>query len=217
VSADSHLQAQVEALRQALQEERAKSARLQRVLTETLRVVASSPSDVQPTFDSIARSARRLGNGHVCLVLRFTDDRLHLGACDGLSPEGLAAFRRALPWPADETTAAGRAIRHRAVAHIKDVHADRACGVPEEARAATSRSLVAVPMLREREPIGAIVVARAEAGGFSDGQIELLKVFADQASIAIEHVRLNTELPAKNAGLSEALVQQATSEIRGLG
>jgi two-component system NtrC family sensor kinase len=94
VSAEDQLQAQVEALRQSLQDERAKSARLALALTETLRqqastseilrVISSSASNLQPTFYSIARSASDLCAGQFCFVLRFADERLYFGACDGV-------------------------------------------------------------------------------------------------------------------------------------
>src|SRR5206468_9226754 len=75
-------------------------------------------------------------------------------------------------------------------------------------------SVVAVPMLRDNDVVGAIGVTREPAGGFTPGEIELLQTFADQAVIALENARLLTELQQKNANLTEALEQQtATSEI----
>src|SRR5438552_14137452 len=76
------------------------------------------------------------------------------------------------------------------------------------------RSLLGVPLLRDQQPIGTLVVGRVEAGVFQDMQIELLRIFADQAVIAIENVRLFKELEARNAELTETLARQtATSEV----
>ncbi|HKF68651.1 MAG TPA: GAF domain-containing protein, partial [Vicinamibacterales bacterium] len=160
------------------------------------------------------RSARELCNGEYCVVESFDGEHLHFGASDGLSLEGLAAFQQALPRPVSEDNAAGRAVLRRTVVQIPDVHADAAHGVKEVALAANYRSVVAAPMIRDRQPIGAIVVARFPVGFFPDRQVELLKTFADQAVIAIENVRLFTELQASNRELTTALdTQTATSDI----
>src|SRR5262249_18557487 len=90
---------------------------------------------------------------------------------------------------------------------IPDVREDAAYGVLNVAQAATFRSTVSVPMLRDGQPIGAIVVARSTIGFFPERQIDLLKTFADQAVIAVENVRLFKELEARNRDLT------ATSEI----
>src|SRR5262249_5953541 len=201
--------------------ERKEALEQQTATSEILRVISSSPTDLQPVFDMLARSARELCNGEYCVVESFDGERLHFGASDGLSPEGLAAFQQALPRPVSEDNAAGRAGLRRAVIQIPDVHADAAHGVKDVALAAHYPGGGAGPMVRDRQPIGAIVVARSSVGFFPGRQVALLKTFADQAVIAVENVRLFTELQEKNQALTaahsqvtEALEQQtATSEI----
>ena len=181
---------------------------------EILRVIASSPTDVQPVFDTIARSAARLCEAQFCHVFRFDGKRLHFVAHHGLTPEGQAALARAFPRPPDRGSAAGRAVLSGAIAHIPDVNADAEYEFGAVARIATYGSVVAVPMMREGAAIGTINVARLEPGPFSERQLALLRTFADQAVIAIENVRLFTELETKNRDLTESLEQQtATGEI----
>src|SRR5262245_29601398 len=195
-------------------EQQLAEARAQQAATgEILKLIASAPADAQPVFDVLARSARQLCDGEFCFVVRFDGERLHFAACHGLTPERLAAFREALPRPAGEDTAAGRAVLRGAVTQIPDVQQDLAYGALGVARTVTCRSLIAVPMLRDGRAIGAIVVARSPAGLFPDRQVELLQTFADQAVIAIENVRLFQELEARNRELTQTLEPQtATSE-----
>jgi signal transduction histidine kinase len=195
-------------LRQSLEQQTATA--------EVLCVISNSPTNVQPVFDSIAESAVRLCGGQFSFVLRFDGTVTDFASSYGLSAEGLDAFRSMMPMPAGEDTTSGRAILRRAVVEIPDVEADNAYGAQAKALARTVsyRSAVAVPLLHEGNPIGAITVARANAGSFPERQIALLQAFADQAVIAIRNVRLFDEVQARTEELSESLQQQtATADV----
>src|SRR6516225_5231277 len=129
---------------------------LQAATAEVLRVISISPHDIQPVFDTIAENAVRICQGQFSFVLRFDDELLRFGACHGLTAEGLETFQRGLPRPAGEDTAAGRAILHRGVVQIPDVLADPAYGRLDLAQTVNYRSILAVPMLCDGDPIGAI-------------------------------------------------------------
>src|SRR5262249_26915754 len=132
-----------------------------------------------------------------------------------------AAMRDAFPMPPHRGGAAARAVLTRAIVHIPDVATDPEYRLRRLAETTNARKALSVPLLRDGEPIGAITVGGDVARPFSDKQIALLKTFADQAVIAIENVRLFTELQEKNRALTEAhaqvtetLEQQtATSEV----
>jgi GAF domain-containing protein len=188
--------------------------------SEILRVISGSPTDVQPVFDAIVRSAVRLCDGLYGFVGRFDGEQIHIPAHHNYTPNALRVVQEMYPMRPNRQQVSGRVILTRSVVHIEDLLED-----PEYAqrlaRAGGWRGSLGVPLLRDGNAIGVICVMRGQPGRFSDVQIALLQTFADQAVIAIENVRLFTELKQKNEALTqahaqvtEALDQQtATSEI----
>jgi signal transduction histidine kinase len=172
-----------------------------------LRAISSSPTDVQPVFATIVRSAVRLCDGLFSALYQFDGELIHLVAQHNYTPEALEAAHRVYPTPPTRTLLTGRAILARALVHIPDVEIDPEHQYQTLSRAVGFRSGLYVPMLREGTPIGVIMVARAEPGPFSDGEITLLQSFADQAVIAIENVRLFTELEARTSELTRSVDQ----------
>jgi signal transduction histidine kinase len=183
----------------------------QTATAEILRAISNSPTDVQPVFDMIVRSAVRLCDGLHSFVGRFDGELIHFAAQYNYTPEALQMVQRMYPRPPDRQQAAGRAILTGDVVNIADVQAD-----PEYATdlavAGGWRSLLNVPMLRAGKPIGTIGVTRGQAGRFPDAQVDLLRTFADQAVIAIENVRLFKELETRTEALSRSV-----SELQALG
>src|SRR5262245_27972952 len=173
---------------QASKRELQESLNYQTSISEVLGVISRSPTDVQPVFGTIAKSAARLCSALVCIVFRFDGKLIHFAASDGLDPEGEKNSRSEYPLPPCRASAATRAILNAAVEEIPDVVADP--DYEHEGSANYFRSIVAVPMLKNGHPIGAIAVSRPEVGRFPKRQIELLETFADQAVIAIENARL---------------------------
>src|SRR5205807_582628 len=147
------------------------------------------------------------------VVWLYDGELLQVGATHNFTPEVLNKLFKTYPARPDRSTAAGRAVLDGKIAHLPDLLADSEYS-HELALAGNWRASFAVPMLRDGKPVGAISVGKAEAVPFSERQIQLLTTFADQAVIAIENVRLFTELQASNRDLSEALQQQtATADV----
>jgi signal transduction histidine kinase len=187
---------------QARTKELQESLDRQTATSEVLRAISRVQTDAQPVFEIIAASALRLCGAGYGQVALYDGKLLHMTAFHNVSLEVVDALRRRFPAPAEQASAMGRAIHTRAVVQIPDVQADRAYAFKNELQAMGIQSILVVPMLAKGGPIGAIAVGRQGSGLFPDNQIELLKIFADQAVIAVENARLFDQLQARNRDLT---------------
>ena len=177
--------------------------------SEILRVIGSSPTDVQPVFNTIARSGVNVCGALGCVVLVVDGDLIRVAATHGVRPERLERFHRDYPIPLSAETDTAQAIRQRRMFHLADIENNPNATATdiEHARLAGYRTRLMVPMVRGDRTLGLIAVTREDPTPFPDQLVELLRTFADQAVIAIENTRLFEET-------REALERQtATAEI----
>src|SRR5262245_17614474 len=194
--------------------ELSESLEQQTATADILRVISSSPTDVQPVLSAVAESASQLCGDADVIILRIEGDTIHRAAHFGsmriVDGHEIRAVTRG--------TVAGRAVVDRATIHISDILQEFARGDYLEIQALQQgtglRTILATPLMRDDTAVGVIVVRRTEVRPFTDKQIGLLKTFADQAVIAIENVRLFTELQRRTAELTRSVGElQALGEV----
>jgi two-component system NtrC family sensor kinase len=187
----------------------------QTATAEILKVIASSPDDVQPVFQAIAERSNQLVGGFATTVVSIVDEVVHLSAFTATTPAADAALRAFYPRPLSGFTYSD-AIRRGNIHRIVDTEVELA-GESDQltmVRQRGWRSALWVPLLLEGEAIGVIGVTRVEPGPFADHHVEMLKTFADQAVIAISNVKLFRQVQERTRELSQSLDDLRTAQDR---
>jgi signal transduction histidine kinase len=176
-----------------------------------LNVIASSPTDVGPVLKAIVENACELCEAYDAVVRLKDGDDLQLRAHHGPIPIDAANWRISRNWTA------GRAVLDKKPVHVRDMQSAEGDEFPEAQKRAREQghgTILSVPLLREGESVGAIVLRRLEVHPFSEKQIALLQTFADQAVIAIGNVRMFEQVQERTRELSLSLDNLRTAQDR---
>jgi len=175
----------------------------QTAISEILRVISSSPTDVQPVLEAIAERAAKLCGAAVATMYLIDGDTLRLLASKGPTPDVVRSLDEL---PITRESLSGRAVLEQRTIQVPDLLA-AAADYPLSSDIAAQlghRTVVVTPLLREGKPFGTILLRRNEVRAFSDQEVALLRTFGDQAAIALENVRLFHEIEQKSRQLETA-------------
>ena len=194
-------------LRQSLEQQTATA--------DVLRVISSSPGDLEPVFQSMLVKAVQICEAKFGVLFRcYHDSEFHAVAWVGVTPEYEKSLRERQSFRPDADAPLGRLLLTKELVHTADELAEKS-GSPA-AKYGGARSLIAVPMRKQNELVGALVIYRTEVRPFTDKQIELVQNFAAQAVIAIENARLLNDLNKLNQQLEQRVTDQV-NEIERMG
>ena len=185
----------------------------QTTTADVLKVISRSVFDLDVVLSTLTESAAKLCDADMAGMVRPKDDGHYWVTTYNFRP-AFMEYIKTRPILRDRGSVVGRALLESCVVHVPDVLGDPEFTFGEAQKRGGYRTVLAVPLLRDGNSIGVIVLTRTAVRPFTDKQIEVLTTFADQAVIAIENVRLFDEVQARTAELSESLDQQtATAEI----
>jgi two-component system, NtrC family, sensor kinase len=179
------------------------SLQQQTATADVLKVISRSAFDLRTVLQTLVESAAHLCEADKATITRKQGEIFYRSESYGFSSEFMN-FVRNIPVEPERGTAAGRALLERKAVHIPDVLTDPEYSF-EGRRLDVYRTILGVPMLREGVPIGVMTLTRSEVRPFTDKQIELVAIFADQAAIAIENVRLFESVEARTRELAKSL------------
>ena len=189
------------------------SLEYQTATSDVLKVISQSAYELKPVLRTVVETAARLCQAEKAIIYRHENGAYRYAAGYDNDPE-YERIERNTPIYPGEGTLVGRAALEKRTVQIRDAWADPFYAAQREARIGNVRSMIGVPLMRDGAMIGVIALARVTPEPFTEKQIELVTVFADQSVIAIENARLFTELNARTLELARSIEEmQLLSEI----